>query len=97
MRRWIAIWLALVVGHLVLMTVGWVAGSDWFAPIVVGSIYLPLWPLGKLGLPVIHLSGPIFPLPTAIGWGAIAICWSLVYWLVAVVVARFLPMAKRAA
>ena len=89
--------MALVVGHVALMAVGWVVGSDWLAPIVVGSIYLPLWPLGKLGLPVIHLSGSIFPMPTAIGWGAIVICWSLVYWFVAVVVAQFLPMGNRVA
>jgi multisubunit Na+/H+ antiporter MnhC subunit len=97
MPPWIAIWLALAAVHVALMGAGWVAGSDWLAPIIVGSIYLPLWPLGKLGLPVVRLSGSIFPPPTAIGWTAIVICWSLVCWLIAVVIAWRLSTRNRAA
>jgi hypothetical protein len=84
--------LALVTVHAAVLALGWAVGSDWLAAIVVGSIYLPLWPLGKLGVPVVR-SGWFFPPPTLIGWLAIVICWSFVYWCIAVVVARL--MAER--
>jgi len=97
MRPWIVIWLTLVAAHVALMAAGWLVGSEWLAPIVVGSIYLPLWPLGKLGLPVIRLSGSILPLPTAFGWAAIVISWALVYCFIAAVIARLWPTRNRAA
>ena len=95
MHPWIALWLALIAVHVVLLALGFVAGSPWLAPIVVGSIYLPLWPLGKLGLPVFRLSGSSFASPTAMGWAAIVVSWSLVHCLVAVVIARLLRTRNR--
>jgi hypothetical protein len=80
---------------LVLLALGFVAGGPWLAPIVIGSIYLPLWPLGKLGLPVIRLSGSIFALPTAAGWVAIVVSWSLIHWLFAAVIVRLLHARDR--
>jgi hypothetical protein len=97
MRPWIVIWLALVAVHAAVLALGWAVGSDWLAAIVVGSIYLPLWPLGKLGIPVVQQTGWFFPPPTLVGWVAIVICWSLVYWCIAVVVAWLLAMRNRAA
>jgi hypothetical protein len=97
MRPRVAIWLALLAAHAGVFALGWVVGSDWLATIVVSSIYLPLWPLGKLGIPVISQSGWIFPPPTVIGWVAIIVCWSLLYWGVAIVAARLLARRNRAA
>jgi hypothetical protein len=96
MRPWVAIWLALFAAHAAVIALGWIVGSAWLATIVVGSIYLPLWPLGKLGIPVIRQSGWLFAPPTFIGWIAIVICWSVVYWGIAVVIARLLAMRNRA-
>jgi len=92
----VVIWLALVTVHLALFALAWTVGSDWLAVVVVGSIYLPLWPLGKLGIPVVRSSGPFFQPPTVVGWVTIVISWAVIYWGVAVLIARLLAMRKRA-
>jgi hypothetical protein len=94
MRPWIAVWLALAAAHVVFLALGLVVGSVWLVPVVVGTIYLPLWPLGKLGVPVIQLSGSTFAQPTAAGWAAIVISWSLVYRFIAIVIVRLLDMRR---
>ena len=97
MHLWVVIWLALGASHVALIALGWAVGSDWLATIIVGSIYLPLWPLGKLGIPVIRSTGSFFPPPTLVGWVAIVTCWLVVYWAIALVIARLIGMRKRAA
>jgi hypothetical protein len=97
MRQWVAIWLVLLAIHAALFALAWVVGSDWFAIVVVASIYLPLWPLGKLRVPVIISSGSLFPPPTSIGWVAIVLSWSIIYCGLAFVVGRLLAMRDRAA
>ena len=97
MRLWVAIWLALLAVHVTIFALGWIIASDLLATVIVGSIYLPLWPLGKLGIPVVRESGWLFPPPTVIGWLAIITCWSLVYWGIAIAIARFLAIRNRVA
>lgn len=79
----LAIWFSLALLHFLAGLVAWKGGSEFLGPLVAASVYLPLWPLGKLGLPVTHGSGWFFPPPTLLGWGIVLIFWATVYWLVA--------------
>jgi hypothetical protein len=82
----VRIWLAFVAAHFTIGAWGWVAGGDRLAAIVAGSIYLPLWPIDKLGLPVFRQTGWIFPPPTPLGWAIIVAFWLIAYWCIAALV-----------
>ncbi len=96
MRARIIVWLILVATHVVAGAIGWVGGSDRLAAIVAGTIYLPLWPLGKIGVPVVQLSGWMIPPPTALGWTAVVVVWLAVWWGVASGIAWFMARRRRA-
>ena len=83
----VAIWIALSLLHAL---AGLVAsnGNEALGPVVAASVYLPLWPLGALGLPVTHGSGWFFPPPTALGWCLVVVFWAAVYWFVASLIGR---------
>ena len=95
MRQWITIWLALIAIHVALFALVWF-GVAQLVVVVVASIYLPLWALGKLGVPVISSSESFFPPPTFIGWVAIVLSWSIFYCGVAFVVGLLIAARKRA-
>jgi hypothetical protein len=97
MRQWVTIWLSLLTIHAALFAFAWVGVTQWLALVVVASIYLPLWPLGKLGVPVIISSGSFFPPPTLLGWAAIVLSWSIFYCGVAYMLARLIGRRNRAA
>ena len=97
MRQWVTIWLVLMAIHAALFALAWVGVGSWLAIVVVASIYLPLWHLGKLGIPVIISSGSFFPPPTFIGWVAIILSWSILYCAVAFVLRRLIAIRNRAA
>ncbi len=97
MRRPTLIWLALVSVHAVAATYAWLVGGDRIAAIVAGSIYLPLLPLEKLGLPVVRSAGWFFPPPTALGWFFVAAFWVVLYWFVAALIVRCVRGRGRAA
>ena len=92
-----SIWLAMVAVHLAAGAWGWFAGSDRLAAIVAASIYIPLWPFDKLGVPVFPQSGWFFPPPTYLGWAIIVALWLITYWYLAAMIARFLAKHERAA
>ena len=73
MPRRTLIWLALVSIHASAGAYAWLVDGDRIAAIVAGSIYLPLLPLEKLGLPVVRSTGWFFPPPTALGWFCVAV------------------------
>jgi hypothetical protein len=91
-RQRVLTWLALASLHALVVLYGWVIGGDRIAAIVAGTIYLPLLPLGKIGLPVVRANAWFFPPPTGLGWLCVVVFWLIVYWgvaaLIAAVVAR---------
>ena len=80
MRTRAIIWLTLVSAHLGAGAWGWGAGNDRLAAIVAGSIYLPLWPLDQIGVPVFRQMGWMFPPLTYLGWLSIVVFWLVAYW-----------------
>lgn len=59
------------------------------APVMAGSVYLPLMPLGAAGLPVYAAAASGgWASPSPLGWAAVAVVWGLVWWLVAGLLAR---------
>ena len=63
----------------------------WLAPIVSGSIFLPLWPLAAVGIPVFgNSAGWGWESPGFFGWTVLAIfwVWVWVWWLVVRVVSH---------
>jgi len=86
--RRIGIWLVLVAAHLGVGAWGSLAGSDRVGAVAAGSIYLPLWPFAKLGMPVFQRTGWFFPPPTALGWLIAIAFWMIVHWYVAALAVR---------
>ena len=91
------IWSLFVVAHLGAGLWGWVVGGPFFATVVSGSIYFPLLPLEKLGLPVLRQGTSIFAPPTILGWTVVAIVWVIVYWCMATFLARLIARRSRVA
>jgi hypothetical protein len=96
MPQWLTIWVSLLTIHAALFALAWIGVAQWLAGLVVASIYLPLWPLGKLGVPVTSSSGSFFPAPTLLGLVAIVLSWSIFYCVVAYVLGRLIGMRNRA-
>lgn len=61
------------------------------APALAGTVYLPLLPLKTLGMPVIGAaeSGG-WSSPSLLGWAAVILLWSSIWWAAAVLLARLL-------
>jgi hypothetical protein len=86
-HRTITVSLILILIHIVLV----VASSRLpaaIAPLIAGSVYLPLWPLSAVGLPVFSsaASGG-WASPSLLGWFVFVAIWSLFWWgLIALIV-----------
>jgi hypothetical protein len=67
------------------------APEGW-APVVAGTIYLPLMVLKSVGAPVFATaeSGG-WPAPSPLGWFSVAFVWLAVWWTVALLAARLFP------
>lgn len=63
--------------------------SGSLAPVVAGTIYLPLMPLQVVGVPVFATaeSGG-WPAPSPLGWFAVIVLWLAIWWMVALLGAR---------
>jgi hypothetical protein len=86
MRRIATVFLILV--HIVLVAA---CGRlpDTIAPAVAASIYLPLWPLSVVGLPVFSPAAPGgWASPSLFGWIVFIVIWSIFWWLLVAAVAR---------
>ena len=82
----------LMVAALVALHAAAVASPGWlpqaWAPALAATVYLPLWPLSALGIPVF---GPApsggWAGPNAAGWGVLlvawAVAWSIPVWIAA--------------
>lgn len=85
--RQIAI-LGLILVHLALVAAGDALPAA-IAPVVAGTIYLPLWPLSALGIPVFSPAEPGgWAAPSLLGWLAFVVMWGLVWWAVVALVMR---------
>ena len=91
-----AIWLALVAVHLGAGAWGWSGANDRVAAIVAGTIYLPLWPLDRMGVPVFGATGWMFPALTGVCWASVVAIWLVAYWYLAALLARLAPARGRA-
>lgn len=78
-RRW-QVFAALVLLH----GAGIVFAPDPLAPLIAGSIYLPLMPLNEIGVPVFSAaeSGGWSAL-SGLGWATVIIVWGITWWAVA--------------
>ncbi len=66
------------------------------APVVAGSVYLPLMALRALGLPVFgRAESGGWEAPSLLGWAAVAVFWAAVWWGVVSLVGR--PRRRRVA
>lgn len=61
---------------------------DTWGPALAATVYLPLWPLSAVGMPVF---GPApsggWPGPSAAGWAVLLVAWSLMWSIPVAVVA----------
>lgn len=62
---------------------------DSLAPPVVGTVYLPLWPLHAVGLPVFgRAESGGWSSPNMLGWLFVAGIWGVLWWMLASTIAR---------
>jgi hypothetical protein len=91
------IWSLLSATHIGLAALSIVLGIDRLSAIIAGTIYLPLWPVSKLGLPVFQRNQWMIPPPNALGWLFIILFWAFSYWGVAVLLSRILQRRSHGA
>lgn len=89
------IWSALSLTHLCIWGLSTVLGSDRLSAFVAGTIYLPLWPADKLGLPVFELNQWMIPPPNALGWVFLIIFWALIYLGLSSLITRILQFGGK--
>lgn len=65
------------------------ASPEALAPLIAGSLYLPLLPLQALGLPVFaQAESGGWPAPSALGWTLVLLLWLALWWAMASLLAR---------
>ena len=78
----------LVCAHGMLVALGSLL-PDSVAPVVAATIYLPLWLLNAIGLPVFgRAESGGWPGPSLLGWLFVAAIWSALWWLLLAAIAR---------
>lgn len=90
MRKILWIWSLLSACHLGLVVLSTVLGIDTMSAIIAGTIYLPLWPVNKLSLPVFQVNQWMIPPPNFLGWTFVVVFWGLLYLAIATSISRFL-------
>lgn len=88
-RPW-RLWTILAGGHLGVGALSAVLRVDRLSALVAGTIYLPLWPLDRLGFPVFQRNHWMIPPPTVLGWAIVIALWALFYWTLSRFLVRFL-------
>jgi hypothetical protein len=85
--RWAAV-LGLLGAHAALVALGDVL-PEALAPVVAGTVYLPLWLLEAVGLPVFgraEVGG--WAAPNMLGWLLVAATWTTLWWLLVAAISR---------
>jgi|GEM_PF-2315278 len=90
MLKPIRIWAYLSSTHLGLGFLSTVLGFDRLSAFIAGTIYLPLLPFDKIGLPVFQRNIWMIPPPNLLGWVLIVVFWASVYWALARLVSRMM-------
>ena len=82
--RWL-IFAALIGVHVAVI----VFAPAFITPLLAGSIYLPLWPLSTMGIPVFGVapSGG-WAAPSLLGWALVFCLWSAIWFAVATLLSR---------
>ena len=96
MPKILKIWSLLSAIHLGVGALSTVLGIDKLSAIVAGTIYLPLWPVDKLGLPVFQRNQWMIPPPNVLGWIFVFIFWAILYWAIAGLLSHILQKRSRA-
>lgn len=66
-----------------------VFAPELIAPFVAGSIYLPLWPLKLIGMPVFGVTQSSgWAAPSLLGWAVVFCLWSAIWFVVATLLSR---------
>jgi len=97
MLKPIRIWIYLASTHLVSVFFSTLLGSDRLSAFIAGTLYLPLWPFSKIGLPVFQRNSWMIPPPNLFGWVLIIFFWATVYWALATLVSRIINRRSGAA
>jgi hypothetical protein len=85
--RWAAV-LALLGAHGTLVALG-DALSGVLAPVIAGTVYLPLWMLESVGLPVFgRAEAGGWAAPNMLGWLLVAVIWTTLWWLLVAAISR---------
>jgi hypothetical protein len=59
------------------------------APVSAGTVYLPLWPLSSIGLPVFgRAESGGWPGPNVLGWLFVVVIWSALWWMLATAISK---------
>jgi hypothetical protein len=78
----------LILAHLALVATGDALPAA-IAPVIAGTIYLPLWPLSAIGIPVFSpAESGGWASPSVLGWLAFVAIWSLLWWILVAVIVR---------
>ena len=96
MSKTVKIWSSLCAIHLAVAALSTVLGVDRLSAIIAGTIYLPLWPVSKFGLPVFQRNQWMLPPPNVLGWVFVIFFWALLYWAIATLLGRFFQKRSRA-
>jgi hypothetical protein len=95
MSKTLRIWSILTAIHLGAGALSTVPGIDRLSAIIAGTIYLPLWPVSKVGLPVFQRNQWMIPPPNVLGWLFVFAFWALFYWAIAMLLGRIFQKRSR--
>jgi hypothetical protein len=95
MSKTLRIWSLLAALHFGVGALSTVLGNDRLSAIIAGTIYLPLWPVSQLGLPVFERNQWIIPPPNVLGWVFVVAFWALLYWAISLFLGRIFQQRSR--
>jgi hypothetical protein len=79
---------SLVCMHGALVALGPVLPES-IAPAIAGTVYLPLWPLSSLGIPVFgQAESGGWSEPSGLGWLLVVGIWSALWWILTAAIAK---------
>ena len=80
--------LSLLFAHAVLIATA-DALPQMIAPVIAGTVYLPLWLLQAVGLPVFgRAEAGGWPGPSILGWVLVAAIWTTLWWILVATIAK---------
>ena len=80
--------LGILCAHAALIAFG-DAMPEFIAPAVAGTVYLPLWLLQTVGLPVFgRAESGGWPGPSVLGWTLLAAIWTTLWWILVAAIAK---------